>query len=79
MENDYVLISFRGGGALPTVEAMPAEILKARLDEGYYGQNPAFADPAEKIDQQTFVGLVVVRGVLVKPKAVQVATRYEIP
>jgi len=76
--NDYVLICFKGGGALPTVEAMPAEILKTRLDEGYYGENPVFAKPGDKIDQGHFVGLVVIRGDVVVPRTVQVATKYEL-
>ena len=73
-----MVLHFKGGGSIPTIEQMTSGLLKYALDEGLFGESPSFAEPGQPIDHNKFVGLVVVRGDVVKPRVVQVATRYEI-
>lgn len=49
-----------------------------RLAENYYGENPEFAEPGKKINEEMFCGLVVIEGKIVKPKSVETVTKYKI-
>lgn len=73
-----VVISFNEDGDLPSIKEMSKEEFKKRLKEDYYGSRPVFAEPGQPIDQGHFVGLVVIEGKIIKPKAVQVATEYDL-
>jgi hypothetical protein len=73
-----VVISFNEDGDPPSVTELSKEEFRKRLREDYYGSRPVFAEPGKPVDSDRFVGLVVIEGKIVKPKAVQVTTEYDL-
>lgn len=75
----YLLIKFSEDGDLPRVEHVSAEELRKRLKEHYYGERPKFAEPGKDVNGEYSGGvLVVIKGEIVVPKAVQVATEWDL-
>lgn len=74
----YVVIAFDEDGDPPSVEEIGADELRKRLKEDYWGERPVFAEPGKEFDSGSFSGLVVIEGKIVKPKAIQVATDYDL-
>jgi hypothetical protein len=76
--NRVVIISFSEDGDPPSVQEMEGKEFLEMLDAGDYGESPKCAEPGEKIDTDRFCGLIVIKGEIVKPKAIEVAKRYEL-
>lgn len=47
-----------------------------RLEENWWGSDVRIAQPNEKIDLDRFVGIIIIDGDIVVPKAVEKVTRY---
>lgn len=77
MTPQYVVIRFNEDGDPASVEQMSGDTLRERLKEGYWGERPKFAHPGSPI-HESFVGLVIVRGEIIEPRPVQVATEYDL-
>ena len=77
MNDKYVVIHFNEDGDPPSVDEMTGDDLKEKLKEDYWGSRPKFAQPGKRVDG-SFVGLVVIKGEIIVPKAVQVATEYDL-
>lgn len=75
---NYVVISFNEDGDPPSINEMDEDTLKDRLKENYWGSRPQFAEPGKEIDTDTFAGVVVIEGKIIKPKPVQVVTEYDL-
>lgn len=74
-----VVVTFNEDGDLPSVEEMPKEDFLNSLKEAVKdGERPVFYDPKNPEDLESFVGMVVIEGKIIKPKAVKVTTEYEI-
>jgi len=75
---DYVVIRFNEDGDLPAVEELTADQLRTRLKEDYWGARPVFAEPGQRVDGASFVGLIIIEGRIVKPRPVEVAVEYDL-
>lgn len=61
-----------------SIEVIPEETFLKNLNEQYYGVKPVFAKPGEKIEMDSFSGLILIKGEIVEPKAVSVVKKYEL-
>lgn len=75
---NYVVIGFNEDGDLPSVEELTADQLRTRLKEHYWGERPVFAEPGQSVGGDSFVGLVIIEGRIVKPRPVEVAVEYDL-
>lgn len=76
---NIIVISFNEDGDLPGIENISEELLCERLSEEYYGKRKVYDGPLINLNTSTFVGLIVIRGELVKPEAVETVTKWRIP
>lgn len=74
--NYITVISFNEDGDIPSIDTMSEEKFLQQLEEHYWGEDPKFAD--KDTDTSCFVGILVIKGEIVQPKPVEVATRWEI-
>lgn len=54
------------------------EAFLRHMNEGYYGDNPVFAEPGKAVDLERFSGYILIDGDIVQPKPVQHVTKYTI-
>lgn len=73
-----VVISFNEDGDPPDIEEMTKDAFKEKLKDQWWGPNPNFAEPGQKVSTGEFDGLVVIEGKIIKPRAVKVGTEYEL-
>ena len=74
-----VVITFNEDGDLPSVEEMSKEKFKKMVKECHEdGERLVFHDPKRRLDVESFVGMVVIEGKIIKPKAVKVTTEYDV-
>lgn len=76
--NSVVVLYFNEDGDPPSVEPMSKDQLRQKLKENYWGSRPVFAEPGKEINTANFSGLVIIEGQIVKPRAVKVATEYDV-
>jgi hypothetical protein len=77
-DDRYVVIKYNEDGDLPDVKEMSGDELRGKLKENYWGERPNFAEPGKEVHGSRFSGLVVIKGQIIKPKPVQVATEYDL-
>lgn len=76
---EYVTIYLNEDGDRASVEQMSGSELRKRLKEQYWGARVRFADSGpSRVETEYFVGLIVIRGQVVEPRPVQVATEYDL-
>lgn len=79
MNDSYIVISFSEDGDPPIVKTMTADELKGKLKEHWWGERPKFVQPCKQFDAGSSGGaLMIIKGEIVVPKAVQVTTEYEV-
>jgi hypothetical protein len=79
MDEKFVVISFNEDGDPPIVKSMTGDELKAKLKENWWGERPKFVQPCKQFDAGSSGGaLMIIKGEIIVPKAVQVATEYDL-
>jgi hypothetical protein len=77
--NGYFVIHCNEDGET-FVEPLTADELKKRLAEDYWGENPEIADSIPRANTAYWHGrLVIIRGEIFVPKAVQRVTEWDVP
>lgn len=74
--DQIILISAGPDGT--SIDIMSEEELLNRLNDEYYGEKRRFAKPGEKIDFDSFDGLIVIKGQIVRPKPEKVITKFKL-
>ena len=71
----YVVIRINEDGE-KYIEILSSVDLRERLNEHYWGEDIEFGN--EETDLEDFVGLIIIRGVIVQPWAKKTVIRWEI-
>lgn len=74
----YIVMSFGEDGDPPSFDQLTEVELQERLREKYYGDRPVFAEPGKKFEPSRFIGVLIIKGEIVKPKPKTVVTEYEL-
>ena len=78
MSDHVVVISCNEDGDPPTIHEYTKIDFLAKLNDDWWGSDVKFAEPGSVPDTGSFVGLIVIEGRMVQPKAVEVVKRYEL-
>lgn len=74
----YLVLYYSEDGDRPRIETLREDVLVSRLAESYYGPSPRFLAPDERMDPDSFVGLVVIRGSVVVPQPAEVIKTWRL-
>lgn len=79
MNDMYVVIHFSEDGDPPIIKRMSGDEIKKHLKDEYWGSRPKFVQPGQEINTD-FMGnaIMIIKGEIMVPKAVQVATEWEL-
>lgn len=79
MDDNYIVMKYNEDGDAPSVTNMSADELREKLKENYWGERPTFAQPGQNVNgDHSGAVLVIIKGEIVVPKPVQVATEWEL-